>query len=102
MVEHAGMVNLVYEYRAVYGIEEGMGISQTAAAGFDAMGAELWPTLLHGASLWITPAEVRVIPQLLQRWLIDQRVSIAFATTVVAERHLAGKRCRASRALVWG
>jgi thioesterase domain-containing protein/acyl carrier protein len=89
MVEHAGMVNLVYEYRALYGIEEEMRISQTAAASFDAMGAELWPTLLHGASLCITPANVRVDPQLLQRWLIDQRISIAFATTVIAERLLA-------------
>jgi amino acid adenylation domain-containing protein len=89
MIEQAGVVNLVYEYRALYGIKEGMRISQTAAASFDAMGAELWPTVLYGASLCITPADVRVDPQLLQRWLIDERISIAFATTVIAERLLA-------------
>jgi acyl carrier protein len=52
------------------------------------MGSEVWPALLSGAALYIAPAEVRVDRQLLQRWLIGQRISIAFTTTVIAEQLL--------------
>jgi amino acid adenylation domain-containing protein len=89
LIEHAGMVNLVGQYRELYGIKEGVRISQTASASFDASGSEIWPTLLSGATLYIAPDELRADPELLQRWLIAHRITIAYATTVIAERLLA-------------
>jgi amino acid adenylation domain-containing protein len=89
LVEHAGMVNLVFQHRELYGTREGIRISQTANASFDSMGSEIWPALLSGATLCIASNEVRTDPELLQRWLIDQRITVAFATTVIAERLLA-------------
>jgi amino acid adenylation domain-containing protein len=88
LVEHAGMVNLVLRHQELYGTQEGMRISQTANVGFDSMGSEIWPALLFGATLCIAPDEVRADPEALQRWLIDQRVAVAFVTTVIAERLL--------------
>jgi amino acid adenylation domain-containing protein len=89
LIEHAGIVNLVREYRQLYGITEGFRISQIASASFDVSGAEIWPTLLSGATLCIAPDELRADPELLQRWLIAHRIAIAYATTVLAERLLA-------------
>ena len=89
LVEHAGMVNLVYRHRELYCTKEGIRISQTANVSFDSMGSEIWPALLTGATLCIAPNEVRADPEVLQRWLIDQRIAIAFVTTVIAERLLA-------------
>jgi amino acid adenylation domain-containing protein len=89
LVEHAGMVNLVYRHCELYCTKEGMRISQTANVSFDSMGSEIWPTLLAGATLCIAPNEVRADPEVLQRWLIEQRIAIAFVTTVIAERLLA-------------
>jgi amino acid adenylation domain-containing protein len=88
LIEHLGMVNLVGQYRELYGIQEGFRISQMASASFDASGAEIWPTLLCGATLYIAPDELRADPELLQRWLIANRITIAYATTVIAERLL--------------
>jgi amino acid adenylation domain-containing protein len=89
LVEHAGMVNLVSQHRRLYGTSEEMRISQTASAGFDSMGSEIWPAILSGATLCIAPNEVRFDPELLRNWLIDQRITIAFVTTIIAERLLA-------------
>jgi len=89
LVEHAGMVNLVNQHHELYRTKEGMRVSQTANVSFDSMGSEIWPALLAGATLCIAPNEVRADPETLQRWLIDQRIAIAFVTTVIAERLLA-------------
>ena len=89
LVEHAGMVNLVYQHRELYGTREGIRISQTANASFDSMGSEIWPALLSGATLCIAPDEVRADAELLQRWLIEQGITIASTTTLIAERLLA-------------
>jgi amino acid adenylation domain-containing protein len=89
LVEHAGMVNLVYQHHELYCAKEGIRISQTANVSFDSMGSEIWPALLSGATLCIAPNELRADPEGLQRWLIDQRIAIAFVTTVIAERLLA-------------
>src|ERR1700730_9267155 len=70
LVEHAGMVNLVCQHRRLYGTREETRISQTANAGFDSMGSEIWPAILSGATLCIAPNEVRFDPGLLQNWLI--------------------------------
>jgi amino acid adenylation domain-containing protein len=89
LIEHAGMVNLVCEHRKLYSTKEGIRISQIAHVGFDAMGSEIWPALVSGATLCIAPDEVRADPEALQRWLIDQRIVVASVTTVIAEWLLA-------------
>ena len=89
LVEHAGMVNLVNQHCEHYGTKEGIRISQTANLSFDSMGSEIWPALLAGATLYIAPNEVRADPEALYHWLIEQRIAIAFVTTVIAERLLA-------------
>jgi non-ribosomal peptide synthetase component F len=48
LVEHAGMVNLVSQYRDLYGNIQGDRISQFANACFDSMGSEVWPALSSG------------------------------------------------------
>ena len=89
LIEHTGMVNLVDQHRELYGTREGIRISQTANASFDSMGSEIWPALLSGAVLCIAPNDVLFDPELLQSWLIDQAIVVAFVTTVIAERLLA-------------
>jgi amino acid adenylation domain-containing protein len=88
LIEHAGMVNLVRQHCKLYGTTVGIRVSQTANASFDSMGAEIWPALLSGATLCIASDQIRADPEWLQRWLIEQKISIAFTTTVLAEQLL--------------
>jgi non-ribosomal peptide synthetase component F len=85
LIEHAGMVNLVGEHHKHYSTKEGIRVSQITNAGFDAIGSEIWPALLSGATLCIAPHKVRADPEALQRWLIERRIVIASVTTVIAE-----------------
>ncbi|MEO5564442.1 MAG: amino acid adenylation domain-containing protein, partial [Chitinophagaceae bacterium] len=84
-VENKGIVNTVHFHTSLYGVERGMNVSQVANIIFDASAFEIWPCLLQGACLHIAPFEVRLDPELMKEWLIENKIEISFQSTVIAQ-----------------
>src|SRR5205823_13613833 len=51
----------------------------------DASVWELWPYLTAGASVHIPDAEIRLAPKALLKWLAEERITICFLPTPLAE-----------------
>lgn len=86
---HRGLRNLVSWHQRTYRVTPEDRASQVAGPGFDASVWELWPYLSAGASLHIAPPDVRLDPPALLRWLADERITLAFLPTPLAEAVLA-------------
>jgi amino acid adenylation domain-containing protein len=85
MVEHGGLTNLIAWHRAAFGLTDADHCTQTASPGFDASVWEVWPALAAGATLHVVPEELRRDPLSLRDWMIDQRITVGFVPTAVAE-----------------
>ncbi len=85
VVEHANLLNLIDWCLDFYAIAPQERFSQLAGQGFDASVLEIWPVLAAGASLHLPPDEARLSAESLQRWLLDSRITAAFAPTLLAE-----------------
>jgi amino acid adenylation domain-containing protein len=72
-----------------FGLSENDRVSHVAGLGFDAAQWEIWPSLSAGATIVLADDAVRTSVPLLQDFLIAQRISVAFAPTVLAEGLLA-------------
>lgn len=84
-VTHGNLVHLLTWHQAAFSLTELDRVSHLAGLGFDASFWEVWPALCVGASVVLIDEEARTSPILLQRWLLDQRITIAFVPTVLAE-----------------
>ncbi|MDQ1355388.1 MAG: hypothetical protein QG657_5698 [Acidobacteriota bacterium] len=91
LVEHRGIVNLVYFHREVFNIYNTGAVlrtSQVSNQGFDAMAFELWPCLSWGGVLHIVPDAVRIDPAALKNWLIRNGITASFQPTAMVTRLL--------------
>ncbi|MGE8278915.1 MAG: amino acid adenylation domain-containing protein [Stenotrophomonas sp.] len=84
-VTHGGLANLVAWQQRTFGWRAGDRGSQLAAAAFDATVLEWWAPLASGASVHVVDDETRLSPTALVRWLVEQRIDIAFMPTPLAE-----------------
>src|SRR5712671_1065529 len=84
-VLHRGLSNLVSWHLRAFGVTSADRASHVAALGFDAAVWELWPYLVAGASVHLASEEVRQNPQQLQKWLLEEQITIAFLPTPLAE-----------------
>ncbi len=64
-------------------------MSHFAGLGYDAAVWEIWPNLSAGATLVLPDDAVRWSPELMQQWLIRERVTVSFVPTVHAETMIA-------------
>jgi amino acid adenylation domain-containing protein len=87
-VTHESLLNLVFWHRQEFEVTNRDRASHLAGVGFDASVWEVWPYLTAGASLHLPADEMRVSPELLRDWLVDEEVSISFLPTALAERVL--------------
>ena len=85
-IAHKNLLNLVTWHQRAFSVTPNDRVTQFASFGFDASVWELWPHLTAGAAVHIVPEEVRSSPELLKEWLIDQKITIAFVPTAMAER----------------
>jgi amino acid adenylation domain-containing protein len=85
-ITHANLLNLVLWHQKAFAVSADDRATQFASFGFDAAVWELWPHLTAGASVHITPEEVRSSPELLKDWLVDRQITITFVPTALAER----------------
>ena len=82
---HAGLLNLVRWHIGKFSIQPADRSSQVASVGFDAAVWELWPVLCAGASVLIPDALTRMAPERLRDWMVEEKITVAFAPTPIAE-----------------
>ncbi|HEX3529710.1 MAG TPA: amino acid adenylation domain-containing protein [Thermoanaerobaculia bacterium] len=88
-VEHASLLRLVEWTWEIYGVTPADRATLVAAPSFDASVAEIWPYLTAGASLHIPAEDVRKDPSRMARWLAEERITLSFLPTPLAEEFLA-------------
>jgi non-ribosomal peptide synthetase component F len=88
-VTHSNLMNLVLWHQRVFDIIPKDRAPFMAAVGFDAAVWEIWPYLTAGASLHLLfEKSIYTVPQSLQNWLLEQRITIAFVPSPLAEQML--------------
>jgi non-ribosomal peptide synthetase component F len=83
-VTHANLIHLLRWHRNAFNITAQDRASHLAGLGFDAAVWELWPNLCAGAAVFLAPDAVRSSPDLLQQWLMSERLTISFVPTIHA------------------
>ena len=84
-VEHRSLSNLVAWHRRTYGVTAADRSTRLAGSAFDASVWEIWPCLASGASLHLPPDELLVSPPELAAWLAQERITLCFLPTPLAE-----------------
>jgi amino acid adenylation domain-containing protein len=87
-ITHGSLLNLVFWHRRAFEIAASDRATQVASPAFDATGWELWPYLSCGASVHLIEEDTRLTPELVRDWLVEQKITITFLPTVLAERVL--------------
>jgi amino acid adenylation domain-containing protein len=88
-ITHANLAHLIRWHRDAFRVTPRDRASHLAGLGFDASVWEIWPNLYAGAALCIVEDEVRSSPELIQKWMIRERVTIGFVPTVHAKPMMA-------------
>ncbi len=84
-ITHANLAHLIRWHWEAFKVTKHDRGSHLAGLGFDAAVWEIWPNLTAGATLCIIDDEVRSSPELIQQWMIRERVTIGFVPTVHAK-----------------
>lgn len=83
-ITHGNLCHLVRWHRNAFAVTSRDRASHLAGLGFDAAVWEIWPHLAAGTTVCLADDAARLSPELLQQWLIRERVTIAFVPTVHA------------------
>ena len=84
-ITHRGLVNLIAWHNRAYGITPEDRATQVAATAFDASVWEIWPYLSVGASVHLADDRAYASTEELARWLIEERITVTFLPTPLAE-----------------
>lgn len=84
-IARAGLQNLVDWHLRAFNVTSSDRASLLASVGFDAAVWELWPYLAAGASVHVVPESARNQADLLRDWLVEQRITVSFVATPLAE-----------------
>jgi amino acid adenylation domain-containing protein len=87
-VTHASLDNLVSWHTHAFRIASADRASFMASLGFDAAVWELWPYLTTGAGVHIPEEGVRNDARALREWFLEQKITVSFAATAMAENLL--------------
>jgi amino acid adenylation domain-containing protein len=88
-ITHANLSHLVRWHLKTFRVTREDRASHLAGLGFDAAVWEIWPNLCAGVTVCLASDAVRSSPQLLQEWMIRERVTIGFVPTVHAAAMMA-------------
>ena len=83
-ITHANLTNLIDWHIETFGLTTRDRTGHLAGLGFDAAVWEIWPTLAAGACLCLAEDSIRLSPELIQKWIIQEEITISFAPTVHA------------------
>jgi amino acid adenylation domain-containing protein len=86
-ISHGSLLNLVCWHQRAFSVSARDRAPFMAAVGFDAAVWELWPYLAAGASLHLpSDKAIYTVPKSLRDWLVQQRITIGFIPTPLAEQ----------------
>jgi amino acid adenylation domain-containing protein len=83
-ITHANLAHLSSWHRKAFKIEQRDRVSHLAGLGFDAAVWEIWPNLCAGACVCLADDAARSSPELIQRWIIREGITVSFVPTVHA------------------
>ncbi|ELR72269.1 Long-chain-fatty-acid--CoA ligase [Fulvivirga imtechensis AK7] len=84
-IPHSGVLNTAIFYKELFEVKANTKMSQVANVSFDAAALEVWPCILHGATLYIAPSEVRLDPAAMYNWLLANAIEVTFQVPAIAE-----------------
>lgn len=84
-ITHGNLANLVCWHRQAFALTNADRTSHLAGLSFDASVWEVWPTLCSGACLVLADETTRTSAALLQDWIVDRNITVAFVPPVLAE-----------------
>ena len=87
-ITHASLFNLICWHQQAYGVTPADRATQIAGPAFDASVWEIWPYLAAGASVHVPDDATRLEAGRLVRWLTEQRITLSFLPTPLAEAAL--------------
>jgi amino acid adenylation domain-containing protein len=90
-IEHRSLANLVAWHRSAYQVTAQDRATQVVNPVFAASGWEVWPYLAAGASVHI-PDETCLVPARLWSWLAENKITLTFLPTPLAEAAMAEAR----------
>ncbi len=83
-ISHGNLSHLIAWHLDAFSVTEHDRATHLAALGFDAAGWELWPYLAAGAAVTLADDTTRLSPELLQRWMVQESITLGFAPTALA------------------
>jgi amino acid adenylation domain-containing protein/non-ribosomal peptide synthase protein (TIGR01720 family) len=87
-VPHRGLLNLVLWHQRTYGVTREDRATLVASPAFDASVWEIWPYLAAGASLHVPDSGLRLDPERLLAWMVEEGITLSFLPTPLAEQVL--------------
>lgn len=87
-VSHRNLLNLISWHQRAFDITAADRATQVTSPSFDATGWEIWPYLAAGASVHFPSEEARVSPAMLRDWLLENKITLTFLPTILAESML--------------
>ncbi len=88
-ITHANLSHVIRWHRDTFGVTQKDRASHLLGLGFDAAVLEIWAHLCAGATLCLADEEVRSSPDLIQQWMIRERVTIGLVPAVLGARLMA-------------
>ncbi len=88
-LRHRGLSSLIGWHRRTFGVVPADRASLVAGPGFDASVWEIWAALTSGAPLYIPPRDLLLSPASLLVWMAENRITLSFLPTPLAEAVLA-------------
>lgn len=88
-ITHESLLNLVFWHQRAFAVTPADRATQVTSPSFDATGWELWSYLTAGASIYLPDENTRISPVLLRDWLLDNKITITFLPTALAESVMA-------------
>ncbi|WP_344854076.1 AMP-binding protein, partial [Pedobacter jeongneungensis] len=88
LVEHHSLVNLCFWHQSEFSLSQEDRTSIYAGISFDASVWELFPYIITGVCLYIVPAEMRLNINALTAYYDENKVTISFLPTSIAEQFL--------------
>jgi amino acid adenylation domain-containing protein len=88
-ITHANLAHLVHWHRNAFDVTRRDRVSHLLGLGFDAAVLEIWPHLCAGATLCLADDATRSSPELIQQWMVRERVTIGIVPAVLGARLIA-------------
>jgi amino acid adenylation domain-containing protein len=103
-LSNRGLLNLCHWHHRAFQLDRYDRATQIASLAFDASVWEIWPVLTIGGTLCFVPDDLRLSPMGLRDWLLNERITVCFLPTPLAESIVALEwpRCSGLRVMLTG